>query len=216
MAALTESKASLPLTTLCFATNNPHKVGEVREILAGLLPGLTVVGLDETPAAGADVEETGVTFATNSLLKAEGYGRLTGLPTLADDSGLEVAILGGRPGVRSARYAETAQGRIARVVGEVADSAPEPGVGRSARFVCVATLWFPPSWQRDPLSAEGTVDGEIILEQRGTSGFGYDPIFLLPELGRTMAELSPEEKNGLSHRGRALAALAAKIRHLVP
>jgi XTP/dITP diphosphohydrolase len=200
--------------TICFATGNLHKLDEVRAIMQQRLPGLRVLGLADTPAAGLDVAEDAPDFHGNSLLKAQGYGAVTGMPTLADDSGLVVDCLGGRPGVISARYAPTNAGRIERVAREVAEAAPHDGPARAARFVCVATLWFPEAFGRAPLVAEGRVEGRIVTEPRGEGGFGYDPIFLVDGYGLTMAELSADEKNRVSHRFRALDALAGQIQHL--
>jgi XTP/dITP diphosphohydrolase len=178
-----------------------------------MAPALEVIGLNDTPAAGTDVDETGTTFEANALLKAEGFGRAAGgdFITLADDSGLVVDPLDGRPGVRSARYAETNEGRIARVVDECKVSG-KPTEEWTARFVCVVALWFPETLSHEPIFARGEVEGRIVNEMRGDGGFGYDPIFYLPERDQTMAELSVDEKNEISHRGRALQALVKSLR----
>lgn len=190
-------------------TNNPGKVREIRTILAGL--GLCL----KTPAElgiRATVRETGRTFEENAVLKALSYAVLAGRPAIADDSGLEVLGLGGAPGVHAARYAgedATDRDRIEKLLQELADR----GTGdRRAVFRCVAALAAPDGrvWTRT-----GELWGEIAPEPRGEGGFGYDPVFLVPELGRTLAELSAEEKNALSHRGRAFRALAGLLAQLL-
>ena len=181
---------------LVLASNNPHKVAEVRRILHGI----TV----RTPAeCGVQFafDETGSSYDENALGKARHLYRLLGVPTLADDSGLAVAALGGAPGVRSARFAPPGAqlddaGRCAYLL-----SLMGSGADRSAAFICCLALILDP--QRLLLVQEA-VSGEITDQARGSAGFGYDPIFLLPHLGRTMAELSGEEKDRVSHRGRAL------------
>ena len=181
---------------LVLASNNPHKVAEVRRILHGV----TV----RTPAECGvrfSFDETGSSYDENALGKARHLYRLLGVPTLADDSGLAVAALGGAPGVRSARFAPAGRqlddaGRCAYLL-----SLMGSGGDRSAAFICCLALILDP--QRLLLVQEA-VSGEITDQVRGGAGFGYDPIFLLPHLGRTMAELSGEEKDRVSHRGRAL------------
>lgn len=175
---------------LVVATTNPGKIIE----LGALLPGVEIVGFD------GDVEETGETFEENARLKAEAAFAKTGLPSLADDSGLEVDALGGQPGVRSARFAGK-QGDVpannAKLVAMLRDlPGPYP-----ARFRCVLVL------APQMIVTQGVCEGEIILEPRGTNGFGYDPHFFLRDLGKTMAELSREEKNARSHRGMAIRAM---------
>lgn len=201
---------------LLLATGNRHKVGEMDAILRGLLGGVAFRTL--CAADFPDVEEpeeTGETFVENALIKAHSYARATGLLALADDSGLVVDALDGRPGVRSARYAETPAGRIERVLAELEGV---PAERRAARFVCVAALADP----RGPAHVrEGRVEGRIGFEPRGAGGFGYDPIFVPtaePEgdpangEGRTLAEYGEEEKNAVSHRGRALVEIAGELR----
>lgn len=198
---------------LLIATANDHKAGELRALLAetlaplmrGALPEiLTLRDLDgmEPP------EETGRTFDANARLKAEACARASGLWTLADDSGLSVDALCGRPGVRSARYAPTDGERIARLLDELKGIA---AARRSARFECVMALASPGG---ECITCAGHVRGRIACEPRGAGGFGYDPIFELldpPHAGRMMAELTAEEKNSLSHRGRALRAIAPHV-----
>jgi XTP/dITP diphosphohydrolase len=150
-----------------------------------------------------EVEETGATFAENAALKASAAVRATGLPALADDSGLEVVALGGAPGVRSARWAGpvSATARNALLLQRLADV---PDDRRRARFVCVIAVCHPDGGSA---AARGEVSGQIARQPIGADGFGYDPLFLLPELGLTYAQLTPEEKNRRSHRARAFAAL---------
>jgi XTP/dITP diphosphohydrolase len=148
----------------------------------------------------ADVEETGSTFEENALLKASEYCSMSGLMTLADDSGLEVDALGGEPGVMSARYAgqgATDEDRSNYLLAKIADV---PWEKRAARFKCVMAIAIPGQQIR---LCYGTCEGYIAYQSKGTNGFGYDPIFYFPELHRTMAELTFEEKNGVSHRGKA-------------
>ena len=190
------------LRKVVLATRNRGKLGEFRRLLAPR--GCEVIDLD---GAGIrrDHEETGDTFEANARLKALAYSHDTPLPVLADDSGLEVAALGGRPGVHSARYAGAGaddEQRI-RLLLEELRGAPAP---RAARFVCALAL---AQSGRLLLEVRGKCLGEIAFEPRGRRGFGYDPIFVFPELGRTFAELSAEEKDRVSHRARAVEALWA-------
>ena len=182
---------------LLLATNNAGKVAEFRQLLDGC--GWEIV----TPAEiglNIDVDETGQTYAENATLKAVAYARASGLTSLADDSGLEVDALDGRPGVLSARYAgadRTDAERAEALLTELRDVADER---RTARFRCVIAI---ASGEDRVELAEGAVEGRIVREPRGESGFGYDPIFLLPERGLTMAELPAGEKHRVSHRGAA-------------
>ncbi len=182
-------------------------LGKVREIQAVLVPyGVRV--LPQTAFAIPPVEETCATFVENALLKARNASRYTGLPALADDSGLEADALGGAPGIRSARYAgrdANAQANNAKLLQALEGF---EGEERRARFRCVLVYLRHP-YDPSPIIAEGTWEGVIAKELRGEGGFGYDPLFYLPELGRTAAELTPEEKNALSHRGQALRKLLA-------
>jgi XTP/dITP diphosphohydrolase len=150
------------------------------------------------------VVEDGATFAENALKKGMAAARATGLPVIADDSGLEVDLLGGRPGVRSARYAgedATDSANNERLIGEIAGF---PEGGRTAAFRCVVALCLPDGSCH---TFTGSLEGLILKEPRGSGGFGYDPLFLIPEYGKTLAELPMEVKNAISHRGKALAAL---------
>jgi XTP/dITP diphosphohydrolase len=198
---------------LLLATTSQKKLIELRSIFAGLP--LTLITLREA-GVDMDVEETGETFRDNAVLKAEQYARATGLPSLADDSGLEIDALGGEPGVRSARYAgpdATDADRIALVLSKLSAGRDLPPARRTARFRCVMALAEP---QGLIDTVDGACEGLIADAPRGSNGFGYDPIFLLPELGRTMAELSAAEKDALSHRGRAgRAARPLLVRRLL-
>jgi XTP/dITP diphosphohydrolase len=185
---------------LLIATRNPGKLREFAAIFDGL--GLRLRTLDELGIPD-EIEETGSTFAENAVLKAEGYAALSGLPALADDSGLEVAALGGAPGVYSARYGGVkGEAQLRYLLEQLKDV---PWHARLARFVCVIALARPGG----PTElAEGTLPGVIELEPRGTGGFGYDPLFYLLDENCTLAELPAEHKNQISHR--AAAARAAR------
>ncbi len=185
---------------LLIATRNPGKLREFAAIFDGL--GLALRTLDELGIPD-EVEETGATFAANATLKAEAYMALSGLPTLADDSGLEVAALGGAPGVYSARYGGVkGAAQLQYLLDQLKDV---PWHERLARFVCVIALARPGG----PTElAEGTLPGVIELAPRGAGGFGYDPLFYLLDENLTMAELPAERKNQISHR--AIATRAAR------
>ena len=186
---------------LLIATGNAGKAREFEEILQSATFHLTsLIGRQFTP-----IEETGRTFRENACLKAAGYAQQFGQWTLADDSGLEVAALHGRPGVLSARWAEANgigsgdRDNIRALQRQLADINP---TDRSARFVCVVALANPEGTVI--LTVRDTMEGRILPEPRGSNGFGYDPLFYLEELARTAAELSPAEKHRISHRGKAL------------
>jgi XTP/dITP diphosphohydrolase len=197
---------------IVLATRNGHKVSELQTILADLTDelDLEIVGLGEFPDV-SEVVETGVTFAENATLKAVAATRATGLPALADDSGLAVDVLGGSPGVFSARWAGT-QGQdranLELLLGQLSDV---PDEHRSAAFVCAAVLALPDG---TVLVREGRMPGSLTREPRGDNGFGYDPILVVEGDSRTSAELSFEEKNAISHRGKAFRALAADLRQI--
>jgi XTP/dITP diphosphohydrolase len=182
---------------LIIATSNAGKVIEIRSSL-GDLSGWS---LEPLPPRIPSIEETGETFLDNAIQKAMHYSKYVDELTLADDSGLCVAALGGRPGVHSARYAENPGARIQRLLGEM-ESVPDGR--RDAVFYCALAL---ARSGRVIWTVQGEVAGVIARSPSGAEGFGYDPVFLLPELSRTMGELSTEEKNRLSARGRALAEL---------
>jgi len=194
---------------LLIASANKGKVAEYRALLDGLdceLLSLSDVGLD------GDIPETGATFEENVRIKAVGYAARSGLLTLADDSGLEVEALGGEPGIRSARYAgehATDADRVAYLLNKLRGVPPER---RGARFVCVIAIATPAG---EVTFCKGECPGSIVMEPCGERGFGYDPAFLLPDLGLTMAQLPPELKNRLSHRGRAAAATRPVIQRFI-
>jgi XTP/dITP diphosphohydrolase len=191
------------------ATRNPGKLREIRQI-ATHLP-VVWYGLDEFPDV-PDADEHGATFAENARLKAlhysEQYHNHADLAVLADDSGLEVDVLDGAPGAHSARYAGTPRNDAANNRRLVQALAGVPPHRRTARFRCAMALAHQ---ERVVLQTEGTFEGLIIDEPRGVNGFGYDPHFLVPALGRTAAELPAEQKNALSHRGQALRAMLVQI-----
>ncbi len=190
------------------ATRNAGKLREIRQLATGTP--LVCHGLNEFSDL-PQVEESGATFAENARLKALEYARAAGLCTLADDSGLEVDALGGEPGLHSARYAGSPHDDAANNRKLVQALAGVPAERRTARFRCAMAL------VRDGqvvLESEGAVEGTIIDEPRGTNGFGFDPHFLIPHLGRTMAELPAGQKNALSHRGQALRSMLAQIEGL--
>jgi XTP/dITP diphosphohydrolase len=187
------------------ATGNPGKVREIQRILGDL--GIEVV--PQTELGVTDADETGTSFVENALIKARHASLLTGLPAIADDSGLVVDALDGRPGVYSARYAgrdATDDTNIDKLLIELRGV---PDDKRTAAFHCCAV--FVSADDSTSLVAEGRWPGRILDQRRGTSGFGYDPVFFDPECGRTAAELGPELKNVRSHRGKALTALAEML-----
>ena len=189
---------------LLLATTNRGKISELNGILGQQQ--IDLVGLDA--ADSTEEIETGVTFSENALLKARHYHRRTGLPTIADDSGLEVFALDGRPGVASARYAgpeASDADRISKLLGELNDVSDEQ---RAARFVCAAAL----VWDGGEQVFADEARGRILRAPRGVGGFGYDPVFLYEPLGKTFAELSESEKAEISHRGRAFRRLAAWLK----
>jgi len=191
------------------ATRNAHKVEEVSRILAADGANIELVGLNEYPDAG-DVIEDGATFAQNAALKAEAAARHTGLPSIADDSGLCVDALNGMPGVYSARWSGQHGADKANLDLVLAQIADVPDDRRGAQFLCAAALALPPrpDGAVEVRVVEGVVAGELLRAPVGTGGFGYDPIFVPYGHDRTTAEMAPEEKDAISHRGRALEALA--------
>lgn len=195
--------------TVVVATGNPHKVVEIEAILGAALPGTRFVAIKEL-GDFPDPEETGDTFEENAFIKAQAAHEATGLPAVADDSGLVVDALGGAPGVYSARYAGVHgddAANNAKLLRELGDT---PAAERTARFTsCVAYV------DDDVRTCGiGFCEGAVGFEGRGEHGFGYDPLFLPDDTpGKTMAELTPEEKNAISHRFHALEALAAELSH---
>lgn len=191
---------------LVVATRNQGKLKEIRRLLAGV--GIDVLSLAEFPDL-PEVEEDGETFAENARKKGETVARLTGRLTLADDSGLTVEALGGDPGVRSARYAgeSASDADNNRKLLAALDGIPRDR--RQGAFVCVMALCPP---EGECTFFEGRVEGEILESPRGEEGFGYDPLFLVPQRGMTMAELPIDVKNALSHRGEALRKVVEHLR----
>lgn len=196
---------------LVLATHNQGKLRELRELLRGQVPGLDVdTDVVDAGAIGApDVAETGVTFAENARLKAHAVAQFSGVLAIADDSGLSVDVLGGAPGIFSARWAgahgdDAANLRL--LLAQLGDIAPEH---RGARFVCAAVLASPDD--SVDVVEEGTLDGTLLSEPRGEGGFGYDPILQPVGLDRSCAELTSPEKNAISHRGNAFRALLPHI-----
>jgi XTP/dITP diphosphohydrolase len=206
--------AQAPPTGLVIASGNAGKVREFAALLADL-------GLEVRPQPeGLEVEETGATFAENARLKAAAVARATGCWALADDSGLSVDALGGAPGVHSARYADNDAARIARLLDELAaaeadskaDSKAEANA-RSARFSAALALADPGG--AVVLEVEGHCPGTILEAPRGEGGFGYDPVFFVPEAGLSFAEMPHSQKAALGHRGRAFAALRPQLEALL-
>lgn len=201
------------LARLVLASHNAHKLGELRAILVPA-DGSGVPGLDPASVVSAadfgvvEPVEDGLTFAANALIKARALAKATGLPAVADDSGLAVDVLGGAPGIFSARWAGKHGDDAANLdllLAQLSDIAPEH---RGAQFVCAAALVTPDGVEH---VEEGYLRGTLLTARRGTGGFGYDPILLPEGSGRTTAELKPDEKNAISHRGRAFRALAPHI-----
>ncbi len=196
------------MNRLVLASGNPGKLRELSALLGDLGYELSAQSEFDVP----EVAETGTTFVENAIIKARHAAELTGLPALADDSGIEVDALAGAPGVYSARFAGPGSSDAdnnALLVEKLRDIPPDR---RSARYRAVIVLIHHAA-DPSPLICEGSWEGMIRLEPAGTGGFGYDPYFYLPELGCTSAELSAEDKNRLSHRGQALAELKRRLEH---
>lgn len=188
------------------ASKNRHKLVEIREILQKLDIELV---LESDVGVDVEVEETGTTFEENSFLKADAVMRATGLPALADDSGIAVDALGGAPGVYSARYGfDDTLDDWGRLLLLLKNTESVPDAKRQAQFVCVITLVMPDG---QIIQARGEAHGMLLRAAKGQGGFGYDPIFYYPPLGKTFAELLPEEKNRVSHRAMALKLLYEKL-----
>lgn len=189
------------------ATNNKHKLEEIRDILKPL--GIEVASMADA-GLNIDIEENGVTFAENALIKAREVARLTGQAAIADDSGLEVEALDGKPGVWSARYSgETGPDKDSKNNEKLLKEMQNvPEDKRAARFCSVIAAVFPDGRE---ITAEGFVYGKIGYEEKGQYGFGYDPLFIIDGLDKTMAEIDPSEKNKVSHRANALKAFVKKL-----
>ncbi len=192
-------------TKILLATANRGKIKEIKEILEGL--DLDIVTLDDYPGLSLPPED-GSTFRENALIKARGAASKTGVAVLADDSGLEVDFLGGLPGIRSARYAGTGAQDKENWLKLLKELEGVPEEKRRARFRCALALVWPDGEEE---VFEGSLDGVILGEPRGGHGFGYDPVFFIPEMGKTAAELTPNEKNSVSHRAKALEKLKNRL-----
>ncbi|NBE92487.1 RdgB/HAM1 family non-canonical purine NTP pyrophosphatase [Nonomuraea sp. KC401] len=192
---------------IVLATRNAGKIAELRRILAGF----EIVGLEEFPEIG-EVAETGVTFEENALLKAHAVAQGSGLPAVADDSGLCVDVLNGMPGVFSARWSGRHGDDQANLDLLLAQLSDVPADRLSAHFACTAALAVPSGESR---VVEGVLPGRLVKTPRGTNGFGYDPILVPDGYDRTTAEMSPDEKDAISHRGRAFRALTPIVRELL-
>ena len=189
------------------ASKNRHKLEEISKITEKF--GFDLV-LQSELGVDIDVEETGTTFEENSFLKAEAVMKATGLPALADDSGIAVDALNGEPGIYSARYGfDESLDDWGRLKLLLKNTENVPDGQRQAQFVCVITMVTP---EGETIQARGEIHGELTREARGENGFGYDPIFFYPPLGKTTAELSPEEKNKVSHRANALKVFYDKLK----
>lgn len=191
---------------IVFATGNAGKMREIREILSDLE--LEVVSMKEI---GIDIpiEEDGITFEENALIKARAVARQCGEIVLADDSGLEVDYLNGEPGIHSARYMGEETPYSVKNANIISRLEGIPDEKRTARFACAIAAVFPDGQE---MVTSGEIKGRIDYEEKGKNGFGYDPIFYVPEFGKTTAELSDEEKNSISHRGRALRKMKEKLK----
>lgn len=194
-------------TRLVLATRNAGKLAELQRLLAGAVPGVEVVGLRDVPEY-PEAPETGATFAENALLKAREAVRYTGLPAVADDSGITVDALNGMPGILSARWSGRHGDDRANTALLLAQLADVPDERRGAAFVCAAAL-VTPEGAEEVVQREWR--GRVVREERGTNGFGYDPVFVPDGLELTSAELAPAEKDARSHRAQAFAALVPVV-----
>ena len=200
------SEPCLDMKDIVLASGNPGKVREINQLVEPL--DLHVVSQGEYGVP--DIEETGLTFVENALLKARNAAQHTGLPAIADDSGLEVDALQGAPGIYSARYAGTGASDRANLEKLLAELGDVPEAQRTARFQCLLVYLEHPT-DPTPMICQGTWEGRILTAPRGTNGFGYDPVFFVPTHNCSSAELEPEVKNALSHRGQALRQLAQAL-----
>ena len=189
------------------ATGNEGKMKEIRQILGG--ENVEIVSLKDENLQDIEIIEDGKTFEENALIKASTIAKLTGTMVLADDSGLEVDYMDKAPGIYSARYMGEDTPYTVKNNHIIDELKEAKGDERSARFVCVIACVLPDGRS---ITTRGTIEGQIGYEEKGANGFGYDPIFYLPERGCTTAELSPEEKNKISHRGKALTAMYEKMK----
>lgn len=196
------------MTQILIATKNIGKINEFRHLMKhNKIEVLSLLDINYEP----EIEETGATFEANALIKARKIATQYNVMTIADDSGLEIDALGGRPGVYSARYAGNARSDDANMDKVLFEMKEISESERQARFVCVLAVV---NKEGESFTVRGECEGLILNERRGTSGFGYDPIFYLPKLGKTMAQLSKEEKGAISHRGNALKRLVERLDEL--
>lgn len=194
---------------IIFATGNEGKMREIRMIMADL--GVEILSMKEA-GISADLEENGATFEENAMIKAKGIAALCDDLVLADDSGLEIDALNKEPGVYSARYLGEETSYHLKNANLIQRLEGVPEEKRTARFVCAIAAVLPDG---RTFSVKAAMEGRIGYEERGENGFGYDPIFMLPEYGKTTAELSPEEKNKLSHRGKALRLMKEMLKEVL-
>jgi XTP/dITP diphosphohydrolase len=197
---------------IAIASRNAHKIAEIERILRATGLSVELVSADEAAPGLGDIPETGRTFEDNALIKARAVSAASGLPAIADDSGLAVDELNGMPGVLSARWCGHHDDDLANLELVLAQIADTPDERRGAQFICVAVLVRPDGeW----MSETGVVAGSLLRSPRGINGFGYDPIFVPEGESRTTAEMSSDEKDKISHRGRAFRALAARLHELI-
>ncbi len=194
------------MSTVVLASSNPGKVREFNELLADH----HIEVVPQSQFGVPDAEETGLSFVENAILKARNAARHTGLPAIADDSGIEVDALAGAPGIYSARYAGSGASDQANLEKLLTALEGVPEAGRSARFQCLM-VYLRHADDPTPLICQGTWEGRILSVPRGSNGFGYDPVFFVPTHGCSAAELEPAVKNALSHRGLALRQLVAAL-----
>lgn len=195
---------------IVLASRNAKKIKELQTLLSQSIEGIEILSLDDVGIHG-EIEEDGLTFEENALIKAR-VAASSGYIGVGDDSGLEVDALGGAPGVFSARYAGEHgddEANNALLLKNLEDKAD-----RSGRFVCCIACVFPEKYGFDPIVVRGHVEGQILKKRQGSGGFGYDPLFYFPQFGKTLAEVTPEEKNSVSHRGNAIAAFAKELKKL--
>ena len=195
------------MTRVVLASNNQGKVREFGQLLADFHMDIVPQSQFQVP----EVEETGLTFVENAILKARNAAARAGLPAIADDSGIEVDALHGAPGIRSARFAGPGASDQANLDKLLADLEEVPEAQRGARFQCLV-VYLEHAEDPTPIICQGTWEGRITREPRGENGFGYDPVFFVPDHGCTSAELPPESKNAISHRGQALRKLVAALK----
>lgn len=194
------------MSRIVLASNNPGKVREFNELLAGA----HIQVVPQSEYGVSEIEETGLTFVENAILKARNAATHTGLPAIADDSGLEVDALQGAPGIYSARYAGAGAGDAANLRKLIEALQDVPEARRTARFQCLM-VYLEHGLDPTPLIFQGSWEGRILFAPRGDNGFGYDPVFFVPERNCSSAELPPDVKNRLSHRGQALRALVSAL-----